>query len=216
MCQKKVWLKSAYKCVHCNAVSHKKCIARASALLGQCGQIHETVGFESMTISTESKKADGGEDQKDGGESGSYKDSNPLTEMAAEAVECFNDMEPDQLTSVHASGTKKSTGLALSERLAGLRRRKPKTESTVASSAPTAIPTSLESLNNVDWGSSDDNSPFHSLLYTKCGTYNEHMILAAKDLGRDLYTTLPVKERKAKINEQVWLCYSWVRALLQL
>jgi hypothetical protein len=34
-------------------------------------------------------------------------------------------------------------------------------------------------------------------------TYNEHVIIAAKELGRQLFSDLAIEERKAKINEQI-------------
>lgn len=65
---------------------------------------------------------------------------------------------------------------------------------------PVVMPT-LEDVTGGQWSSND--SPFHSMLYTKGGTYNERMIYAAKDLGKDLFVDLELVERKAKINEEV-------------
>lgn len=45
--------------------------------------------------------------------------------------------------------------------------------------------------------------PFHNFLFKKGGTYNEHIINAAKDLGKELFLDMPLASRKQKINEQV-------------
>lgn len=38
VCQKKIWLKTAFKCSDCLMISHKKCLPRVAAL-GRCGQV---------------------------------------------------------------------------------------------------------------------------------------------------------------------------------
>ncbi|OUC39817.1 hypothetical protein D917_04589, partial [Trichinella nativa] len=60
-------------------------------------------------------------------------------------------------------------------------------------------------LNSLASGDCDDpnDSVTSSILYTPCGTYNEHVIRAAKLTGKNLFSDIPLEERKAKINQQI-------------
>uniref|UniRef100_A0A915JQJ2 Phorbol-ester/DAG-type domain-containing protein n=1 Tax=Romanomermis culicivorax TaxID=13658 RepID=A0A915JQJ2_ROMCU len=209
VCQRKIWLKSALKCEICSMICHKKCVAKSS-ILRPCGQIFESSAQEDV---------DGSVNANDEG---------------IEACESMDLLlsDIDVLTNYSDSSQSNQIGYGrrlrqgLSEKIAGLRRRKGKNpnSSEIMVTNPTTINQSLDSLaqkpsglkghevaNIFDFSIEENRARFNvksenidntSMLYTKCGTYNEHMIYAAKDLGKDLFSNLMPDERKKKINEE--------------
>lgn len=188
-CQHKIWLKWGLKCQNCSFVCHRKCCKLPQALQ-QCGEVSESAAAE-LT-------------------------SDASTASNEEAVEAFESMEllPEQRL-----GYGRRLHATLTDKFAGLRRRnRPKAKPVAGNPLDSSClqGTSDASSSAADGEAEAEHADFwQSMLYTKEGTYNEHMIHAAKDLGKDLFAHLEPPQRKAKMNLQVDLVQKDIDTLIE-
>ncbi|KRX94325.1 PDZ domain-containing protein 8 [Trichinella pseudospiralis] len=219
VCSKKIWLKSALQCTVCLAAIHKKCLSKAY-LLGGCGQVLEATAKDSVLDSYAYATV-----AEEGTDAAAFVDE-PLAVVNEKPP-----VTTAPLSRSHGI-TRASVQSAVSKRLANIKlnRASLRFNRSVKNSSDKPQQRSVDGqlemklltgdaefeeesvsndeynnlLNSLASGDDDPNdSVTSSILYTPCGTYNEHVIRAAKLTGKNLFSDIPLKERKEKINQQI-------------
>ncbi|KHJ41216.1 phorbol esters/diacylglycerol binding domain protein, partial [Trichuris suis] len=211
ICLKKIWLRSALQCTQCCSVIHKKCQSKVS-LLEPCGRIVEAVAKDANEGEVEGSEAEQAVDASLYLEPEKARRGNAATSIGRAVF---------SRSIVHSAVSKRWASMRLRRSNIRLSRAKAKTSeskvpsiSSTASAAETvdsdvAAENALKALTSdlaaAEGEGSNENvdSNFRTLLYTKAGTYNEHVIKAAKCMGKSLFADLPLAERKEKINLQI-------------
>ncbi|KRY60235.1 PDZ domain-containing protein 8, partial [Trichinella britovi] len=217
VCSKKIWLKSALQCAVCLAAIHKKCLSKAY-LLGGCGQVLEATAKDSVVDSYDATVTEEGTD------AAAYVDE-PLVDEKPPVITAPLSRTGITRASVQSAVSKRLANIKLNR--ASLRFNRAPVKNSSDKSQQRSTDGQLEMklltgdadleeesasndeynnlLNSLASGDCDDpnDSVTSSILYTPCGTYNEHVIRAAKLTGKNLFSDIPLEERKAKINQQI-------------
>ncbi|CDW53566.1 PDZ 2 and C1 1 domain containing protein [Trichuris trichiura] len=210
ICLKKIWLRSALQCTQCSSVIHKKCQSKVS-LLEPCGRIVEAVARDANEGEVEGSEAEQAVDASLYMEPEKTRKGNAATSIGRAVF---------SRSIVHSAVSKRWASMRLRRSNIRLSRAKPKTSESkgasisgtaetvdsdaAAENALKALTSDLAAAAAEKEGSNENvDSNFRTLLYTKTGTYNEHVIKAAKCMGKSLFADLPLAERKEKINLQI-------------
>uniref|UniRef100_A0A5S6R016 Phorbol-ester/DAG-type domain-containing protein n=1 Tax=Trichuris muris TaxID=70415 RepID=A0A5S6R016_TRIMR len=209
ICLKKIWLRSALQCTQCSTVIHKKCQSKVS-LLEPCGHVVEAVATDGNEGEVEGSEAEQGIDASLYMEPEKPRRGNSAATIGRVVF---------SRSIVHTAVSKRWASMRLKRGNVRLSKSKAKSsESKLASTssatesldAEAAAESTLKTLAASDLAadkkdaSQENVGPnVHNLLYTKTGTYNEHIIKAAKCMGKSLFADLPLGERKEKINAQI-------------
>uniref|UniRef100_A0A914VZQ2 PDZ domain-containing protein 8 n=1 Tax=Plectus sambesii TaxID=2011161 RepID=A0A914VZQ2_9BILA len=206
MCRGKIWLKSASQCARCTVICHNKCVPKAATGIACVPDKIDDAQFEVLDLlPSEIVPPDHDGDKSFGApvdvvvtsadllvspssDEGNQPRRRRLKEKMKEKFSDWRSGRRKHSASGHAGDAdrKRSSEQDPAHYLDGM-------EDAVS------LKDSLGDLSDL----MSSNPHFHTMLYTPGGTYNEHIISAAKDLGRDLFADLSLADRKQKINEQI-------------